>query len=112
MLYLLVNRFSTWLIDHGLYGGLQLLEQLQFRALAAAFLAFAIVLLAGRPTIRWLTRQKIGDTGSTDAEALRSPMSSQANTPTMGGLLVAGSVFLGCFSPAGVASCSSSARSS
>src|SRR4051812_14572360 len=69
-----------------------LLYQLQFRALAAAALSFLIVLVLGRRTIRWLVQQKIGDTGATDAEALRSHNISKANTPTMGGVLIVGSI--------------------
>jgi phospho-N-acetylmuramoyl-pentapeptide-transferase len=69
-----------------------LLYQLQFRALAAAGLSFVIVLALGKPTIRWLVKQKIGDSGATDAEALRTHTSGKANTPTMGGILIVGSI--------------------
>jgi phospho-N-acetylmuramoyl-pentapeptide-transferase len=69
-----------------------LLYQLQFRAFAAACLSFLIVLVLGPRTIQWLVKQKIGDTGATDAEALRGHNSSKANTPTMGGLLIVGSI--------------------
>jgi phospho-N-acetylmuramoyl-pentapeptide-transferase len=71
-----------------------LLYQLQFRALAAAGLSFMIVLLLGKRTIRWLIRQKIGDSGATDAEALRGHNSSKANTPTMGGVLIVGAILV------------------
>src|SRR5262249_37660428 len=66
--------------------------QLQFRALAAAALSFLIVLAMGQRTIAWLIRQKIGDSGATDAEALRNQAGGKANTPTMGGLLIVGSI--------------------
>ncbi|HYE63453.1 MAG TPA: phospho-N-acetylmuramoyl-pentapeptide-transferase [Phycisphaerales bacterium] len=73
-------------------GFLNVMFQLQFRALAAAGLSFAIVLLLGPRVIRWLVRQKIGDSGATDAEALRGHNQSKANTPTMGGILIVGSI--------------------
>lgn len=92
MLYVLVDSLQDWLEAHGLYGYFGVLDQLQFRALFAAFLSFAIVLVMGRPTIRWLLRQKIGDSGSTDAEVLRAHAGAKANIPTMGGVLIAGAI--------------------
>ncbi|MBL9002220.1 MAG: phospho-N-acetylmuramoyl-pentapeptide-transferase [Phycisphaerae bacterium] len=93
MLYWLVETFRPWLLDHNLYRFVGVLEtQLQFRALAAAGLSFAIVLLLGKPTIAWLTRMKIGDTGATDAEALRVHADKKANVPTMGGVLIVGAI--------------------
>jgi phospho-N-acetylmuramoyl-pentapeptide-transferase len=92
MLYLLLNSLRNWLEDVNAYWAFRVLEQLQFRALAGAALAFFAVLFAGGPVIRWLRRKKIGDTGLTDAEALRAAATSKANTPTMGGLLVVGAI--------------------
>jgi UDP-N-acetylmuramyl pentapeptide phosphotransferase/UDP-N-acetylglucosamine-1-phosphate transferase len=37
---------------------------------------------------------KVGDTGMTDADALRAGASSKKNTPTMGGVLIAGAMLL------------------
>jgi phospho-N-acetylmuramoyl-pentapeptide-transferase len=92
MLYLFAQRAMDWLVEHKLDWAFIVLFQTEFRALAAAGLAFAIVLLLGRRTINSLTRLKIGDTGLTDAEALRGRAQSKANTPTMGGILIAGSI--------------------
>ncbi len=92
MLYILYDKIRDWLADHDLLWALQILDQIQFRALAAAFLAFLIVIFFGRRTIAWLTKMKIGDTGLTDAEALRKSAVSKANTPTMGGILIAGAI--------------------
>lgn len=69
-----------------------MLDQVEFRALAAAGLSFLIVLLLGKRTIRWLVARKIGDSGMTDAELHRAHAASKANTPTMGGLLVSGAI--------------------
>jgi phospho-N-acetylmuramoyl-pentapeptide-transferase len=92
MLYLLLEALRSWLIDHDLYRWFAVLDQLQFRALAAAGVAFFIVLVFGKPTIAWLVRQKIGDTGATDATALQATANQKANTPTMGGMLIVGAI--------------------
>lgn len=98
MLFILLDLLRNVLHDRGLYSYVRILDELQFRTLFAALLSFAIVLFFGRSTIAWLVKQKIGDTGLTDAQALQHHAASKANTPTMGGLLIvgaiAGSVFL------------------
>jgi phospho-N-acetylmuramoyl-pentapeptide-transferase len=93
MLYWLHDQTLDWLTDLGIYRyGPSLLGSTEFRALAAIGVAFAIVLLLGPRTIATLTRLKIGDSGLTDAEALRKHSAGKANTPTMGGILIAGAV--------------------
>jgi phospho-N-acetylmuramoyl-pentapeptide-transferase len=92
LLYYFVQESWGWLETNGLARLFRVLYEVQFRALAAAALSFAIVLVFGRRTIRFLTRMKIGDSGLTDAEALRTAAKSKANTPTMGGVLIAGSI--------------------
>ncbi len=93
MLYLLLDALRNWLAEKGLYGfPISLLDQVEFRAMASAFLAFVGVVVLGQPVIRWLRRQKIGDAGSTDAEALRSHALSKSQTPTMGGILIVGAI--------------------
>lgn len=94
MLYLLLRYLTEWLDRHGLYWLFGLLDQSLFRAMAAAALSFALVLLVGRPTIRRLVRLKIGDAGVSDAAALASHSASKANTPTMGGVLIAGAILV------------------
>ncbi len=94
MLFLIHEALRDWLIANGLYLVFSPLDEVQFRALAAIGVAFFIVILAGRPTIGLLTRLKIGDSGLTDAEALRESARSRANTPTMGGVLICGAIGL------------------
>jgi len=94
MLYLLYKALQDWLVDAKIDWLFMVLDQLAFRAMAAAGLSFAIVLFAGRPIIDWLRRKKIGDTGLTDAEALRHRAQSKANVPTMGGILIVGGILL------------------
>lgn len=92
MLYLLITRLRDWLDDNHLTWATGLMDQLQFRALAALLIAFFLVLALGKRTIRFLVRMKIGDTGATDAEALRAHSQGKANTPTMGGALIVGAI--------------------
>jgi phospho-N-acetylmuramoyl-pentapeptide-transferase len=92
MLYFLLEQSREWLIEAGLYRFVMILDQLTFRALAAAMLSFATVLALGRPVIGWLRRKKIGDSGLSDAAALSRAAASKANTPTMGGILIVGAI--------------------
>ena len=93
MLYVLVDHFRAWLQDHRVWWMFRILDQLSFRALAAAALAFFVVLLAGKPVIRWLRRKKIGDAGLADTALLQDAAKSKANVPTMGGLLICAAIF-------------------
>ncbi|MBX3402800.1 MAG: phospho-N-acetylmuramoyl-pentapeptide-transferase [Phycisphaeraceae bacterium] len=94
MLYLLYKALQDHLVDLRIDALFMILDQLAFRALAAAGLSFALVLVFGRPVIEWLRRKKIGDTGLTDAEALRHRANSKANIPTMGGVLIVGGIIV------------------
>lgn len=94
MLYWLLDLSRGWLDSIGVYSLVRVFDQVEFRAFASAFLSFLIVLVAGKPVIRHLTRLKIGDAGSTDAEALQKHAASKANTPTMGGVLIGGSILI------------------
>ncbi|HZW10284.1 MAG TPA: phospho-N-acetylmuramoyl-pentapeptide-transferase [Phycisphaerales bacterium] len=97
MLYLIFESLRSWIYERDLGGPFGLLDQIEFRALAAAGLAFVLVLLLGRRVIATLMRLKIGDSGLSDAESLRRISQSKANTPTMGGVLIAGSIFIATF---------------
>lgn len=94
MLYLLLDLTRTWLDERGLYGLFAVLDQVQFRALIASVLAFVLVVVLGPSVIRRLVRLKIGDAGATDVAALRAHAASKANTPTMGGILICGSILI------------------
>jgi phospho-N-acetylmuramoyl-pentapeptide-transferase len=92
MLYGLLDILQEWLTERDLYRFVMVFDQLGFRAFLAGFLAFATVLAAGPRTIRWLREKKIGDTAQFDVEALNEAMASKANTPTMGGVLIAAAI--------------------
>ena len=97
MLYNLLQVIDDRLDEIGLYSLLQVLYQLEFRAFAAVLLSFAIVLIAGRPVIRWLIRQKIGDAPEFYNADLNALMADKAATPTMGGILIVSAVLLTTF---------------
>jgi phospho-N-acetylmuramoyl-pentapeptide-transferase len=103
VLYVLLDILRERLDSVGLMGGLTLysvfrvLDEIQFRAFAAAALAFAAVIWLGPRVIARLRALKIGDAGQTDAAALRAHFESKANVPTMGGVLIAGAIFLSVF---------------
>ncbi len=91
MLYSLIDFLKGRLPDE-LYRYVMVLEQIQFRAFIAGLLSFAIVLFFAKPVIRWLISKKIGDAAQFDVAALNDAFKSKANTPTMGGLLIAGAM--------------------
>ncbi len=97
MIYVLLDILRSWLSDHGLYSYFRVLDEIQFRTLAAAGLSFAIVLFFGKRVIRILVRLKIGDAGETDAALLREHAATKANVPTMGGILICGAIFVSTF---------------
>ncbi len=94
MLYYLLTNSSDWLDEIGLYSLLQVFYQLEFRAFVAVVCSFLIVLLFGRTTIRWLIKQKIGDSPEFYHADLNAIMAGKAATPTKGGILICGSMFV------------------
>ncbi len=85
---------DEWLDSIGLYSFLQVLYQREFRAFTAVVVAFFIVILLGKPLIRMLIKMKIGDRAEFNQEELNALMKNKENTPTMGGVLLMGSVFI------------------
>src|SRR5208337_947976 len=73
---------------------LRLFQYITFRSAAAALTALILVLIFGNVVIRWLQRLKLG-------EEIRAvgPEShkSKKGTPTMGGVLILGSVVISIF---------------
>jgi len=97
MIYILINMLIDRFYESKLIGVLEVFDQIQFRALLAAGLSFAIVVFFGKRVIRALISMKIGDGGETDAELLREHAASKANVPTMGGILIVGAIFISTF---------------
>jgi len=64
------------------------------RAAAAIMVSFVLVLLLGGKVIRWLLKQKVGDRPEFHNATLNELTKNKKNTPTMGGIMIVGSVFV------------------
>jgi len=94
MLYNLLQYGDQWLGQWAGYSLLRVLYQIEFRVFAAALTAFLFVLVCGRPCVRWLIRKKIGDSPEFEHADLNQLMGSKRHTPTMGGILIVGGIFV------------------
>ena len=94
MLFNLIDVLQNRLESLGLWSVLQVFYQEEFRALAAVLIAFAGVMLFGRRTIAWLIRLKVGDSPEFYNADLNELMRSRTGTPTMGGVLICGSILV------------------
>lgn len=94
MIYNLIVFLEPWLSRNGLYGYCRVLTFISFRAVISIVLAFFVVTLLGRRTIRNLLRFKIGDHPEFYHKDLNQIMQGKANTPTMGGVLISGAVLV------------------
>lgn len=96
MLLFLLDILARLLTGAGRFGLIEnidsLFQQVEVRVFASLTGSFALVLAAGPRFIRWLQRRKIGDTALFDHDQLNELMRSKANTPTMGGALIAASI--------------------
>lgn len=92
----MIYLFVTYLRDqHDVdLGPLRLFTFIEFRTVMAMILGFALVLISGKPTIRWLIRQKVGDQPEFDHKDLNELMRLKANTPTMGGIMIVAAIFI------------------
>ena len=68
-----------------------------FRAAIAIMFSFTVVLLAGNKVIRWLLAQKVGDRPEFHNATLNELTKHKGNTPTMGGILIIGTVLVTSF---------------
>jgi phospho-N-acetylmuramoyl-pentapeptide-transferase len=75
------------------YTPLRIFRYITFRALMGAGTAFLLSLLLGPLVITWLRRLKIGQQVRTDA-VLRAHLLKKSGTPTMGGVLIIGTVLV------------------
>ena len=78
------------------FGG-RLFGYISFRMAMAGLTAFALALVSGGPTIRWLARHRVGeDVSKTDSPELarHAERSGKRNTPTMGGSFLVASLLV------------------
>src|SRR5919201_3800122 len=89
MMYYL-HRFS------GYFGGFNVFFYVTFRAVAAAVTAFLISVIFGNYVIRKLTALKLGQPIrlATEVHRLAELHGGKQGTPTMGGVLIIGAVFV------------------
>lgn len=92
MIYNLIQYLETWLVAHDVFGFVRVFTYVEFRAVISIILSFFIVLALGKPVIRWLMKQKIGDSPEFYHADLNQLMKQKANTPTMGGILISGTI--------------------
>jgi len=96
MINFILELLGPFLTDRGWYGLIRpidsLFQQLAFRVFCAVGVSFAVVVFLGPRVIRWLTLKKIGDSPEFNHAELNEKMRSKANTPTMGGVLIAAAV--------------------
>ena len=97
MLYILTQHFQQWLDEVGLFRVVQVFTQVEFRAVAAALVSFALVLLAGPRVIAWLRRLKVGDNPEFYNRTLNEISKDKQGTPTMGGILIVGAMLAAIF---------------
>ncbi len=94
MIYNLILLLKPWLIEHGLFGWFRVFTFITFRAVLSIVLAFLLVTMLGKGTIRSLLRLKIGDHPEFYNKSLNQLMRQKANTPTMGGILISGAILV------------------
>ena len=85
--WIAAGKWFSFIAPEGMFTGVI------FRAALAIGLGFLIVLLTGNRVIRWLLRQKVGDRPEFHNATLNELTKHKGNTPTMGGIIIIGSIF-------------------
>jgi len=93
LIYLLIHSIEDK-IEGGLFSFLRVFLYIEFRAVLAMILSFALVVGFGKKVIHWLMAQKIGDNPEFFNKDINELMKSKANTPTMGGIMIVGAITL------------------
>ena len=94
MIPLLYHQFRDVINRSPGLGPLNVFQWVEFRAVMSMMLCFVLVTFCGRRVIRWLVKQKIGDNPEFYHQDLNQLMKQKANTPTMGGILISGAIFV------------------
>lgn len=96
MIKFLHDILADWLDAHELYGLIRVFSWTSFRAVSAVLMSFLFVVIFGKPVIRWLVKQKVGDAPEFYHADLNRLMAQKANTPTMGGVLISSAILTSC----------------
>src|SRR4051812_38827946 len=91
MIYFLVSKLHESLEAHGL-GFLRVFTFITFQGILSIVLSFAFSVAFGPRVIAWLRGHKIGDAGKFDQAEVDKLMDGKHGTPTMGGILIIGSI--------------------
>lgn len=91
MLYYLTTAFEGW-VGNSVYWVIQIFTQFHFRAFAALIFSFLFVLAFGPRTIKRLQELKVSDHPETFNTELNTLNQAKKGTPTMGGVLICGSI--------------------
>ncbi|MEM1108692.1 MAG: phospho-N-acetylmuramoyl-pentapeptide-transferase [Planctomycetota bacterium] len=94
MLYYLTDLFRDTIHASDWLGALGVFEWVEFRAVLAIILSFTLVVASGKRTIAWLVMKKVGDNPDFGRADVNELMKAKSNTPTMGGIMIAGTIFL------------------
>ncbi|MEM9417466.1 MAG: hypothetical protein AAGA25_00245, partial [Planctomycetota bacterium] len=94
MLYYLTDLFRDTIHASDWLGALGVFQWVEFRAVLAIILSFTIVVVSGKRTIGWLVMKKVGDNPDFGRADVNELMKAKSNTPTMGGIMIAGAIFL------------------
>jgi phospho-N-acetylmuramoyl-pentapeptide-transferase len=93
MFFALIQHYLPWLEEHNL-GFLRVFLSNSFQAIASVVLSFALVVSIGPAVIRRLTDLKIKDNPDFDQADINKLMENKKGVPTMGGVLIVGSITL------------------
>ncbi len=96
MFYYLTNAFEGWL-GNSVYWVIQIFTQFHFRAFAALIFSFFFVIVFGPRTIARLRALKVGDNPEFYNADLNTLNQGKRDTPTMGGILICGSILASVF---------------
>jgi len=94
LIYFLIDSLHDRLNASQWLGALGVFRWVEFRAILAVIMSFCIVLALGKRTIGWLILKKIGDNPDFGRKDINELMKAKSNTPTMGGMLIAGAIFV------------------
>ncbi|MEO1235273.1 MAG: phospho-N-acetylmuramoyl-pentapeptide-transferase [Planctomycetota bacterium] len=93
MLYFLVDLFRDTITASDWLGALGVFRWVEFRAVLAIIVSFLMVVGSGKRVIGWLILKKVGDNPDFGRADVNELMKAKSNTPTMGGVMIAGAIF-------------------
>ncbi|MCL2649155.1 MAG: phospho-N-acetylmuramoyl-pentapeptide-transferase [Phycisphaerales bacterium] len=90
----MILTIYRWMVNHGWASNDLMFGAIIFRSAMAILFSFLTVLLCGGRVIRWLIRQKVGDSPEFYNKTLNELTKHKGNTPTMGGVMIVGAILI------------------